>query len=32
VCVVSNLFDSVYAVQDGQVVREIPVAARGMVR
>jgi len=31
-CVVSNLFDSVYAVSDGRVLREIPVAARGMVR
>jgi len=32
VCVVSNLFDKVYAVSDGRVVREIPVAARGLVR
>ena len=31
-CVVSNLFDRVYAVSDGRVVREIPVAARGLVR
>ena len=31
-CVVSNLFDSVYGVSDGRVVREIPVAARGLVR
>ena len=32
VCVVSNLFDTVYAAQDGRVVREIKVAARGLVR
>jgi D-serine deaminase-like pyridoxal phosphate-dependent protein len=31
-CVVSNMFDSVYAVSDGRVVREIKVAARGLVR
>jgi D-serine deaminase-like pyridoxal phosphate-dependent protein len=31
-CVVSNLFDSVYAVSDGRVQREIKVAARGLVR
>ena len=31
-CVVSNLFDRIYAVSDGRVVREIPVAARGLVR
>jgi D-serine deaminase-like pyridoxal phosphate-dependent protein len=31
-CVVSNLLDSVYAVLDGLVVEEWPVAARGRVR
>src|SRR5258706_844825 len=31
-CVVSNLLDSVYAVRDGKVVAEWPVAARGRVR
>ena len=31
-CVVSNLFDKVYAVSDGRVLREIEVAARGLVR
>jgi D-serine deaminase-like pyridoxal phosphate-dependent protein len=29
VCVVSNLFDMVYLIEDGEVVEQVPVAARG---
>ncbi|WP_442582400.1 D-TA family PLP-dependent enzyme [Mesorhizobium sp. ASY16-5R] len=32
VCVVSNLFDLVHIVEDGEVVEQVPVAARGKLR